>query len=61
MAIKINPDLCPQNHRCPLIKMCPKEAISQVGNQLPQISEEKCIECGKCIKSCGMHAISFYH
>lgn len=58
MAIKIDPKKCPQNHKCPMIKMCPVDAISQEGNGLPIIDENKCIECGKCIKFCGMRAVS---
>ncbi|MDR2126397.1 MAG: 4Fe-4S binding protein [Prevotellaceae bacterium] len=33
-------------------------AIVQINNKLPQIISEKCIECGKCIKFCGMNAVS---
>ena len=46
MALVIDPLLCPQNHRCPMIPICPAGAISQKGNALPEIDPEKCIECG---------------
>ena len=49
MALVIDPLLCPQNHRCPMIPICPAGAISQKGNALPEIDPEKCIECGKCV------------
>jgi len=48
---------CPQNHRCPAIKVCPVGAISQEGNELPTIDQEKCLECGACINFCPMGAI----
>lgn len=48
---------CPQNHRCPAIKVCPVGAISQDGNDLPVINQEKCLECGACIRFCSMNAI----
>ena len=57
MALAIDPLLCPQTHRCPLIAICPAGAISQKGNSLPAIDPEKCIECGKCVKHCGMQAV----
>ena len=52
-----DPLLCPQNHRCPMIPICPAGAISQKGNALPEIDPEKCIECGKCVRHCGRQAV----
>ncbi len=57
MALTIDPGLCPQNHRCPLIQICPVGAISQEGFSLPKIDPGLCIECGKCMKHCGRQAI----
>lgn len=55
--IIVDKDLCPQNHKCPAIKVCPENAISQTGFNLPVIDQGKCIICGKCIKFCPMGAI----
>jgi len=57
MALTISPLACPQNHRCPITMICPVGAISQNGYGLPVIDEEKCIECGKCVKQCPMRAV----
>ena len=57
MALMIDAELCPQNHRCPLIRLCPVEAISQEGFSLPAIDPDLCIECGHCIEICGRHAV----
>lgn len=57
MALTIDAARCPQNHRCPMIPMCPVGAISQEGYGLPKIDAKKCIECGKCVKICGMQAV----
>lgn len=57
MALTISPLACPQNHRCPIVPICPVGAISQNGYGLPVIDEEKCIECGKCVKQCPMRAV----
>ncbi|NJK95601.1 MAG: 4Fe-4S binding protein [Bacteroidetes bacterium] len=57
MAYTISPKACPQNHRCPLIKVCPVGAITQDGFGLPVIDEEKCIECGLCKISCPLKAV----
>ena len=58
MAICIDATRCPQNHRCPLLTLCPVGAITQEGNGLPVIDEMRCIACGKCVKYCGMQAIT---
>ena len=52
MALKIQKDLCPQNHKCPAVKACPVEALSQQGTAAPTVDAEKCIECGKCTEVC---------
>ncbi len=57
MPLIIDKNICPQNHKCPLIQICPVGAISQDGYGLPIINTEKCIKCGKCIKYCGMGAV----
>jgi len=58
MAFKINPVICPQNHRCPILRECPEGAISQIGyDGLPVIDETKCNECGKCVRYCAMDAV----
>ena len=51
MAVRIDPGLCPQNHRCPMIDVCPVEAISQEGFALPTVDPERCISCGQCVAS----------
>lgn len=58
MYITIDKQLCPQNHTCPLLRICPVGAITQNSLELPVIDQEKCIRCGKCIKNCGMQAVS---
>lgn len=57
MALTVSKSRCPQNHRCPIVTVCPVGAISQSGYGLPVIDEQKCIECGKCIRYCGMGAV----
>ena len=57
MALTVDDLRCPQNHRCPLLTVCPVGAITQSGFGLPVIDPEKCIECGKCVKRCGMQAV----
>ena len=58
MAFTINPTICPQNHRCPIIIECPEGAISQIRyDGLPVIDESKCTGCGECAKYCEMGAV----
>ena len=51
--IVLNKNLCPQNHPCPTVNICPVGAISQASPfEAPVISDEKCTGCGICTKSC---------
>lgn len=53
MKIIVNQNKCPQNHKCPAILVCPKEAITQKDkSSLPVINQEKCVTCGKCLQLC---------
>ncbi|MEG1554946.1 MAG: 4Fe-4S binding protein [Rikenellaceae bacterium] len=59
MSLIFDKEKCPQNHHCPLIAKCPVDAISQKDMySLPTYDPEKCISCGKCVKSCPMGAVS---
>lgn len=51
-------ELCPQNHRCPAIEVCPVRAISQTGHSAPVIDLETCIGCGKCAAFCPKKALN---
>jgi ferredoxin len=57
MAITVNASRCPQNHRCPLLSVCPAEAITQERYGLPVIDKTKCAECGICTTGCPMGAV----
>lgn len=48
---------CPQNHKCPAVKVCPVGALSQKGFEAPKIDYDKCIGCGKCAKLCPKKAL----
>ncbi len=48
---------CPQNHRCPAVRVCPVGAIHQDGFSLPKIDTDKCTGCQMCTRFCPMGAI----
>ena len=52
--IVIRKELCPQNHPCPTLSVCPVDAIYQQGFDAPTVDDEKCICCCKCVKSCSV-------
>jgi ferredoxin len=54
--ILVRQELCPQNHRCPTLSICPVGAISQNGFRAPTVDNEKCISCCKCTQSCAVFA-----
>ena len=48
---------CPQNHKCPSVKVCPVGALAQDGFDAPKVDYEKCIKCGKCSNFCPKKAL----
>ena len=48
---------CPQNHRCPSVKICPVGALVQEGNNAPVVLADQCIKCGKCVDYCPKKAL----
>ena len=55
--LKIIKEKCPQDHKCPAIKVCPVGALSQKDFEAPTIDETKCIRCGKCSNFCPKYAL----
>lgn len=57
MSVRVIIEKCPQNHKCPAIKVCPVDALTQEGNKAPVVDKDKCIECYKCTDYCPMGAL----
>mgnify|MGYP001160691340 FL=1 len=57
-VIRVSATRCPQNHPCPSVRVCPVEALTQVGYRAPKADMDKCIKCGKCVRYCPMGAIT---
>lgn len=51
------PEKCPQDHKCPAMLACPVDALSQEGFAAPKVDEDKCIQCGKCVRVCPKGAL----
>lgn len=50
--------LCPQNHPCPSVRVCPVDALSQKGFNAPTVDYTKCVKCGKCVNLCPKRALA---
>lgn len=51
--IQVQQHLCPANHPCPVVGMCPTGAIEQESfNSAPTVNQELCTECGICTMGC---------
>lgn len=48
---------CPQNHKCPAVRICPMGALTQTDFSAPKIDYEKCVACGKCSDFCPKKAL----
>ncbi len=57
MAIRVVASRCPQNHRCPSIRVCPVGALTQEGTRAPRVDAQKGVDCGRCVQSCPMAAL----
>ncbi|MGQ9684235.1 MAG: 4Fe-4S binding protein [Anaerolineae bacterium] len=57
VAIVVVKAYCPQNHRCPAVRMCPSGALKQVGMKAPDVDADACTECGVCVEFCPMGAL----
>jgi len=57
MAVIVNERRCPQNHRCPAVRVCPVQALEQKGYAAPAVDAEKCIDCGRCVRACPTGAL----
>lgn len=58
MAISVAIIRCPQNHPCPAVQVCPTGALVQDRFKAPVVDNEKCIDCGKCLRTCPMGALT---
>jgi Fe-S-cluster-containing hydrogenase component 2 len=54
--INVDARKCPQNHPCPLVRMCPNGAIKQKAFLAPTIDRAKCTSCELCVMNCGYNA-----
>lgn len=55
--IEVDKSICPHDHVCPLIRICPVGAITQDAGGYPVIDHELCIECGSCVRKCPKKAM----
>jgi len=55
--LTVNLSRCPQNHPCPSVRVCPEGALKQKGFAAPEVNQEKCIKCGKCVRFCPRRAL----
>ena len=55
--IQVDKSICPHDHICPLVQLCPEKAITQDKDGYPVIDQTRCIECGKCVRKCPMKAM----
>lgn len=55
--LKIIVERCPQNHKCPAVKVCPVNALLQKDFDAPIVDYDKCIKCGKCANFCPKKAL----
>ncbi|NTV54997.1 MAG: 4Fe-4S binding protein [Candidatus Moranbacteria bacterium] len=42
-----------------MARICPAKAIGQEGFSAPTVDHERCLACGKCVKTCPYQAFSF--
>jgi Fe-S-cluster-containing hydrogenase component 2 len=51
--IQIREEYCPANHPCPVVNVCPVNAIIQeTPFSAPKVDEDLCTDCGECTMAC---------
>lgn len=50
-------DKCPQDHPCPSVGICPVNALMQRKVEAPEVNNEVCIKCGRCVNFCPKGAL----
>ena len=58
--IRVDKEICPHNHVCPLMKLCPVDAITQDAEGYPVIDYDLCIACGTCVENCPKQAMKVW-
>lgn len=53
----IHAELCPQDHPCPAVRVCPVGALTQDKQEAPTIHTDICIGCGRCVMTCPKKAL----
>ena len=56
-VLRVIKSRCPQNHRCPSVRVCPVKALKQKWFAAPTVDYEACVACGKCANYCPMGAL----
>ncbi len=51
-TLEVRKNLCPQNHPCPAVRVCPTGALTQKGFAAPEVNSGLCTGCGKCVRKC---------
>lgn len=57
LTLVVKTNRCPQNHPCPAVRVCPVDAMRQIGYGAPTVDMDKCIACGKCVRFCPTRAL----
>lgn len=57
MKLDVIKERCPANHPCPSLRVCPTGALTQQGFDAPEVDQDQCIACGKCVRFCPMGAL----
>ena len=55
--IAIDLNRCDASPFCPVKRVCPQGAVTQVTGGY-SIDDDKCSECGSCVRACPMGAVS---
>ncbi|MCF7911368.1 MAG: ferredoxin [Candidatus Cloacimonetes bacterium] len=50
--IGIKAEYCTKENNCLVISFCPAGAVTHVPGELPEVDNQKCTNCNKCVQFC---------
>ncbi len=52
MEILLKTENCAKHNVCAVVEKCPGRAVFKDSFPYPELAEDKCLKCGRCVNTC---------